>query len=184
MNNNSVFKELQNKFNKDVYNLNCKLIDNEDDYYKGKWETSNLFLKNLCNLDLIKEDYEFIHMILLLQSIGCVSASISKFSKNTIVYTHTDEDLINSKDIIRMIIPLEEDSTYSFSGTYIEDKQIVTKDNVVLNEPTLFLPYQEHSFRNISDKSLYFILADITNKKELDSKFWDNYLKFSIGRYI
>ena len=83
-----------------------------------------------------------------------------------------------------MIIPLEEDSTYSFSGTYIEDKQIVTKDNVVLNEPTLFLPYQEHSFRNISDKSLYFILADITNKKELDSKFWDNYLKFSIGRYI
>ena len=88
MNINSVFKELQNKFNKDVYNSNCKLIDNEDDYYKGKWETSNLFLKNLCNLDLIKKDYEFIHMILLLQSIGCVSASISKFSKNTIVYTH------------------------------------------------------------------------------------------------
>lgn len=184
MDNNSVFKELKNKFNKDVYNSTCRLIDNEDDYYKGNWKTSNLFLKNLCNFDLIEKDLSFMDMISILKSIGCISASISKFSPGTIVYTHTDEDLINSNEVLRMIIPLDISSEYVFSGTYVENKKIIVRDNSVLAEPILFIPQQEHSFINKSKNDLYFILADVTNKPELPKFFWDNYIKFSIGRYI
>ena len=48
-----------------------------------------------------------------------------------------------------------------------------------------FVPTLNHSFKNFSDKSQFFIIADVaTDDKKLTKEFWDSYLYFSVSNYI
>lgn len=180
------FDSIVNKFDKDLYNSTATLLVNDVDYYEGAWTSCGLFLNNLCNFDLINEDYGYIDVINILKDINAFGASISGFSPGTEVFTHSDSDLINSKDVVRLMLPLEHGYEYLFSGTFhLDESSSVStiQNHIVEDDGLLFIPQKPHSYKNISDVTQYFIICDIT-KKELPESFWDNYIQFALKRYI
>lgn len=159
-----------------------KTIPLDVDYFEGDWKSCIVFFKNCVNLDLFESNLDYWYSVVkLLQRLNSTGASLEKFSANTKVLPHTDKDLINSREIVRIFYPLQKDEFY-FKG-YVEENGKVVHKEFKTNSPVIFNPNQEHSFECYKDG--YYLIIDITaDVTKLDREFWKNYLSFGAIHYL
>lgn len=177
---------LQENFDKEFFDsfLNFK-VESDVDYFEGDWFCCPLFVKNLCNYSLIKDSYSPVEIITFLKKLNFIGANVNLFGPNTKVFDHTDADLLRSKAVTRIFIPLEPNYVFEYSGSIYRDKKVITVHKEVFkDEMVIFSPRESHSYTNLSDKNQYFLIGDLADSSKLDSNFWNNYLYMCAKHYI
>lgn len=157
----------------------------EEEYFKGDWDQTSFFIKDLVNLNLALSDDYFIELADKLKSIGVVGASFNRYSAGTCVMEHTDSELIGLNSIKRFFIPLESHYRFEYSGTCLHENVIQKVSNITFNDDVLFIPQKLHSYKNLDEFDQYFIIADLSDSIEnIPKDFWDNYFKVAVQYYI
>lgn len=181
----NIFNDLREEFNIDHIKPFLKRLSAEEEYFKGSWDQTGFFIKNLVNLDIVLTDNYFLNLANLLKSHGIVGASFNKYSAGTHVLEHTDSELIGSNHIKRFFIPLENHYSYLYSGTCLYEGVIQKVSDIVFNNDVLFIPQNLHSYKNLDDFDQYFIIADLSDSYEnIPEGFWENYFKIAVQYYI
>lgn len=181
----NIVKLIQSLFkDKELVKEDMMSVALDVDYHEGGyWGVSPLFFKDLVNYKVITPDT--LNLIAALKELNVISAVVTEFGPGCDVKEHSDADLIKSEHIIRMFIPLEPNYRYKFSGMFFEDGYTINDSKHFYNEAIIFVPTLNHSFKNFSEKSQFFIIADVaTDDKKLTKEFWDSYLYFSVSNYI
>lgn len=180
-----IFDPVREYFDKDKIDSVMEEMESQSDYYKGDWGYCGLYMSGLCNFKILDAKPSYINLISYLKSKNCISASINRYSKDTIVYSHTDTDLTGDNNVLRCFIPLEYGYTFEFTGLSIVQDVEVYNAKAKYTSDILFIPQKHHSYSNLEDKDQYFLIVDICeDKTTLTEEFWRHYFHFAIENYL
>lgn len=158
-----------------------RTLTNNVDYFKGHWKSCSIFSKNLVNMDVLFHNFDYwFDVIKTLRELQCVGLALEWAEGGLEVYPHVDSDLIGDVPSTRIWYPLQNDY-FEFIGTVVKDGRMEYQ-KLWTNEPVIFSPHLEHSFR--SEKTGYYFIIDfVKDVDDLKPEFWQNYLGFIVKNY-